>query len=200
VTRHQHAAACLHTCCERLWLCCGPCCLQVPGLLQCLCSALETSAAALGDVSPLGWLALNTALHVPGARQNESISRMADALATQGGATAKAAAQIRMLLAPAQGSSASSAQPMDTDGPAAAPAGEQAEGGPAVVAVEDLWQTAGGRHDNDHQDYRDIKIMVTSEEVRRRTTARHVHAAVCVNSSAHQARLWPAACMLCQQL
>jgi len=35
-----------------------------------------------------------------------------------------------------------------------------------MVAVEDLLQCAGGRHDNDHQDFRDIRVMVTSEEVR----------------------------------
>lgn len=135
--------------------------VQVPGLLQCLCKALETSGSTLGDVAPLGWLALNTALHVQGARQNEAIGRMAEALATHEGAAARAAAQIRVLLAPAQSTTAS-AQPMDVDGPADA----AAESDAAFVAVDDLWQTAGGRHDNDHNDYREIQIMVTSQEVR----------------------------------
>jgi len=143
---------------------------QVPGLFNCLCLALEAdtvtdqsqaASSYLGDAAPLGWLALNTALHVPGARQNEILGRMADALATRGGAAAKAAAQIRVLLAPAQSTGAAVGDMMDVDGAAAAGASAQA----GVVAVEDLWQTAGGRHDNEHQDYWDIQIMVTSQEV-----------------------------------
>jgi hypothetical protein len=143
--------------------------MQVPGLFSCLCIALEEdpandpslgAASFLGDVAPLGWLALNTALNVPGARQDELISRMANALSNSGGAAAKAAAQIRVLLAPAQ-AAANAASDMDVD---SAPAG--AETSPAVVAVEDLWQTAGGRHSNDKQDFRDVQVMVTSDEVR----------------------------------
>jgi hypothetical protein len=134
-----------------------------------LCTALEAdpandpslgAASFLGDVAPLGWLALNTALNVPGARQNDLISHMTDALSNHGGAAAKAAAQIRMLLAPAKAAS-NAASDMDVDSAAAV-----AESGPAVVAVEDLWQTAGGRHSNDKQDFRDIQVMVTSDEVR----------------------------------
>lgn len=144
--------------------------LQVPGLFSCLCTALEAdpandsslnAASFLGDVAPLGWLALNAALNVPGARQNDLISRMADALSNRGGTAAKAAAQIRVLLAPAQ-AAANAASDMDVDSAAAG----GTETSPAVVAVEDLWQTAGGRHSNDKQDFRDVQVMVTSDEVR----------------------------------
>lgn len=40
--------------------------------------------------------------------------------------------------------------------------------------MEDLFGAAGDRHDNDHQDFRDIRIMVTSDEVSAsRLYARH---------------------------
>ncbi len=128
----------------------------MPGLFSCLCLALEADSPGtgsyLGDVAPLGWLALNTALLVPDARQNALLPRMAAALSPWGGAAAKAAAQLQLLLAPAQ--------------PAATGAGEkQADGAPAVVAVEDLLHCAGGRHDNDKEDFRSVKVLVTSEEV-----------------------------------
>jgi hypothetical protein len=83
---------------------------------------------------------------------------------------------LKVLLAGSQPAAASSSNgsngeaagaPMQVDGTAAAAAAAAAEVGGALglVAVEDLWQTAGGRHDNDHQDFRDIRVMVTSEEV-----------------------------------
>lgn len=141
--------------------------------MSCVLDALEadSSSQQLGCVAPLGWLALNTALHVPGARRDPLLLRMAAALAARGGAAAAAAAQLKVLLAasqPAAGSSSSNssskesaAATMQVDAAAFVDAGEPSE----LVAVEDLLQAAGGRHDNDHQDFRDIKVMVTSQEV-----------------------------------
>lgn len=125
----------------------------------------------LGDVAPLGWLALNTAHHVPGARQNSLLPRMAEALAPRGGAAAKAAAQLQLLLAPAQ--------------PAASGAvGMEVDAAPAVVAVEDLLHCAGGRHDNDKEDFRSVQLLVTSDEVCLSSyyTLFHYALAVCLHS------------------
>lgn len=41
-----------------------------------------------------------------------------------------------------------------------------AANGAGLVALEDLRVQPGGRHNNDHTDYRSISIMITSEEVR----------------------------------
>jgi hypothetical protein len=99
---------------------------------------------------------------------------MAAALEPRGGAAAKAAAQLKVLLAASQPAAASGSSSSSSDASTATPmqvdvnaAGAAEVGGAAagLVAVEDLWQTAGGRHDNDHQDFRDIRVMVTSQEV-----------------------------------
>ena len=142
--------------------------------MSCVLDALEadSSSQQLGCVAPLGWLALNTAQHVPGARSDPLLQRMAAALEPRGGAAAKAAAQLKVLLAASQpaaasgssSSDASAATPMQVDVNAAG-AAEVGGAAAGLVAVEDLWQTAGGRHDNDHQDFRDIRVMVTSTEV-----------------------------------
>ena len=77
--------------------------------------------------------------------------------AAAGAAGAAAVKQLKVLLAGV--SAASDSKVEESQG-----GGGAARGG--MVALEDLAAAAGGRHDNDHADYRDIKVMVTSEEVR----------------------------------
>jgi hypothetical protein len=120
-------------------------------------------ASSLGDPTPLGWLVLNLALHVRGARDHADLTPIADALEPRGGAASKAAALVRVLRAPPQPACAGGGDAGAGDDQGADDM--QVDEAVGVVAVGDLWQTAGGRHDNDHQDFRDIEVMVTSQEV-----------------------------------
>eukprot|EP00775_Hariotina_reticulata_P004273 gene4273-4526_t len=142
---------------------------EVPGMFSCLVRILEAdsngSGVALGDVTPLGWLALNTVMQVPGARSDAVMLQMMTALQSHGGGAASAAAQLKNLLAASQpsaaGDDAAGANGVEA---AAMQVDQQSEQPQRMVAVEDLLQCAGGRHDNDHQDFRDIRVMVTSQE------------------------------------
>jgi hypothetical protein len=139
-------------------------------MFSCLVNILEANSRGagipLGDVTPLGWLTLNTVMTVPGARNDLVMVQMMDALQSHGGGAASAAAQLKNLLAASQpsaaGSEAAGSGPEGSDMQVDQPNQQQLQ---RMVAVEDLMQCAGGRHDNDHQDFRDIRVMVTSQEV-----------------------------------
>jgi hypothetical protein len=95
---------------------------------------------------------------VDGAKTNPEVLKMIQPLQRLGGGGADAAAQL-MVLTYSAGEASSSAVhgPTDQEEPARDVGG--------MIAVEDLQMQAGGRHDNDKTNFRDIKIMVTSDEV-----------------------------------
>jgi hypothetical protein len=132
---------------------------RVPGLLGSLRAALEARhVQGPAAVAAVGWFVLQVASQIEGARSDPEVQQLLPPLEAAGGAAAAAAQQMRVLL----GSSNAAA------GGAAAP-GSSAAGGPAaMLAVADLQAMAGGRHDNDREDFRDIAIMPTAEEVRHR--------------------------------
>jgi hypothetical protein len=117
----------------------------------------------LGDVDPLGWFGLRLALDVQGARADPLLPQLAVALKPYKGGAAVAADQLEVLLAPQAAAEEGSAASSSSRGGELAAAVRMAK---QVVGLQDLRQYAGGRHDNDKVDYRDIKIMVTSQEVR----------------------------------
>jgi hypothetical protein len=149
--------------------------LQVPGLMDCVAQSLESdnhspsASTMLGDVTPLGWFALKVALEVPGARADPLLPQLAAALKPRGGGAAAAAAQLEVLLAPQAAAEEGSGDNGGSSraGGLAAAAAAVVRMAQQVVGLQDLRQYAGGRHDNDKVDYRDIQIMVTSEEVRK---------------------------------
>jgi hypothetical protein len=97
---------------------------------------------------------------VEGAKTNPEVLKMIEPLHQLGGGGADAAAQLRILTySPAEASSSAGPCPTDQEGVMTRDVG-------GMIAVEDLQMQAGGRHDNDHANFRDIKIMVTSDEVR----------------------------------
>lgn len=123
---------------------------EVPGFLRCLVKALEGNK--VDNAGPLGWFALNVALHVKGARSYPELIAMIQPLDLQGGAASAATGQLRTLLA--TGTTACSSDSIQAQGQEC-----------PLVAIEDLQMQAWGRHDNDHVNFRDISIMVTREEV-----------------------------------
>jgi hypothetical protein len=159
-------------------------------------TALATGSMSSGSEScsgSVGCFLLNVAAHVPGARADPELLQLLEPLERLGGAGAAAVHQLKVLLAGVMSSSTKTAAagsggwgegqgPGGDDGgtgSAVGTAGEAgstgegsekvlqaAAGGAGMVGLEDLRMQAGGRHDNDHVDFRDIKIMVTSEEVR----------------------------------
>lgn len=134
-------------------LCAGPCkaslatlldvIYRVPGLLPCMHTAL--SAGSEPDAArALGWFVLNVAIQQPDARTDPEVSKFVEPLKQAGGAAHEAGAKLEIVLA----------------------GGLLQNGGvDGIMAAEDLAQAAGGRHDNDHADFRSISINVTSEEV-----------------------------------
>lgn len=129
---------------------------QVPGLLLSLHAALTSGQlqepAAAGTA--VGWFVLQVASSIEGGRSDPDVQLMIDPLESLGGGGASAAQQLRVLL----GSAATAAED-------AAGAGGSTAGGSTMLAVADLQAMAGGRHDNDKADFRDISILPTAEEV-----------------------------------
>ena len=102
------------------------------------------------------------ASQVEGARADPLFLDFIQPLEKHAGGAVEAARQLKVLLAAA----IAVADGSGDGNPAAAAAAEAAgTGDGALLGVEDLLLFAGGRHDNDHADYRAISIMVTSEEV-----------------------------------
>ncbi|KXZ51993.1 hypothetical protein GPECTOR_10g1015 [Gonium pectorale] len=122
---------------------------RVPGLLQCLDGAI--TAGKVADASPVGWFLLTLASQLEEVRQSPEVKQLADTLLARGGDAEKVARRLKVVLA---GTAA-------TGGPDwMHPAAVDREG----LALEDLIAGPGGRHDNDHVDYRSIKIQPTSDE------------------------------------
>lgn len=121
--------------------------------MECLLNALLTSPD-LNKPEAIGWLILSAASLFENARSDPSLSDFIPPLQARGGAAAAAAAQLRVVLA---GTAGANNSPGD---------GQSAQAGDVgVMAIEDLAEQAGGRHDNDHADYRSITLLPTSEEV-----------------------------------
>ncbi|KAL6759021.1 P-loop containing nucleoside triphosphate hydrolase protein, partial [Haematococcus lacustris] len=89
----------------------------------------------LPDATPVAWFALTLAINSEAARANPELEALVQPLLACGGGAAVAARQLKQVLSPA-----------------------------GALALEDLRAQAGGRHDNDAQNFRDIKIIPTSEE------------------------------------
>jgi hypothetical protein len=125
---------------------------------------LEAGLIDASSTSALGCFLLNVAANVEGARTDPELLQMVEPLGklatscAAGAAGAAAVEQLRVLFA-----GVSSASEDTVEGGKGV---QGRQGGGGMVALEDLAAAAGGRHDNDHADYRDIKVMVTSEEVR----------------------------------
>jgi hypothetical protein len=125
---------------------------QVPGLLGCLHAAV--AARAVPDPAPVGLLLLRVAAAVEGARTDPAVRQLVEPLKAMGGGGAAAARQLEVVLAGAaagEGGGGGGGAALDVSG----------------LAVEDLQMHAGGRHDNDQADFRSIRVMPTSDEVRR---------------------------------
>jgi hypothetical protein len=113
----------------------------VPGLLQQLEAALQLPAGTgclPADPSGVAWFALSVAQRVDGARSDPALLALIAPLEARGGAAKQAAKQLRVL----------------TSGAAAGEGGGGGGGAEEAVGVEDLETAAGGRHDNDHPDFR----------------------------------------------
>ncbi|KAJ9507652.1 hypothetical protein QJQ45_019168 [Haematococcus lacustris] len=113
----------------------------IPGLLPALGEAI--TSGSLPDATPVAWFALTLALNSETARANPELEALVQPLLTCGGGAAVAAKQLKQVLSPA--------------GPSPGSSG-------LALALEDLRVQAGGRHDNDAPNFRDIKIVPTSEE------------------------------------
>ncbi|KAJ9508188.1 hypothetical protein QJQ45_021542, partial [Haematococcus lacustris] len=110
-----------------------------PGLLPCLGEAL--TSGSLPDATPVAWFALTLAINSEAARANPELEALVEPLLACGGGAAIAAKQLRQVLLPGG-----------------------LKPGSQAPALEDLRVQAGGRHDNDAPNFRDIKIIPTSEE------------------------------------
>ncbi|GFH22996.1 helicase ATP-binding domain-containing protein [Haematococcus lacustris] len=91
----------------------------------------------------VAWFALTLAVNSETARGNPELEALVQPLLACGGGAAVAAKQLRQVLL----------------------SGGLKPGG-QTLALEDLRVQAGGRHDNDAPNFRDIKIIPTSEEPR----------------------------------
>lgn len=182
-------------------------CYKVSGLLACLCSALKSGS--ISDPAPVGWFALTIASNFEDARGDPDIATLVPLLEGQQGAAANAAKRLAVVLAGSSGSGSASGSSgsatAGTSGSAGVAGGSGdvgvaggVEGDHGGLALEDLAQLAGGRHDNDHADYRSIKIMVTSEEVSDSPRLHAMHGAIIgmqmhsTDSSLHVPCVWNA--------
>lgn len=105
------------------------------------------------DPAPVGWFLLSIVTSVEGSRTSPAVLSLAAALKARGDNSSKSLDIVLL------GASLLS----DTGG--AGPPAVPAANGAGLVALEDLRLQPGGRHNNDHTDYRSISIMITSEEV-----------------------------------
>lgn len=140
-------------------------CYRVPGLLGVLYVTLQ--AEGLLDAkegSAVGWLLLTLAQQLEDARTDTTIAQCIAPLKELGGAAATAAHKLEVVLA-ASAAGAGPAAGVESTANGHAPSGPGQGQGPMIEALEDLQQQAGGRHSNDHADFRSIRIMVTSDEV-----------------------------------
>ena len=135
-------------------------------------------------MGPVGCFLLNIAANVPGAKSDPEVLQLLGPLEKLGGAGETAVRQLKVLLAGVMATTAAATPAgagggRNSGGTSDSNAGGEAEGHVGVgtsvsaaaasggmVALEDLCMQAGGRHDNDDAEFRDIKIMVTSQEVR----------------------------------
>ncbi|KAL6759012.1 hypothetical protein V8C86DRAFT_3133805 [Haematococcus lacustris] len=113
----------------------------VPGLLPRLGAAI--TSGSLPDAAPVAWFALTLAVNSETARANPELEALVHPLLACGGGAAVAARLLKPVLSPAGLGLGSSGQ---------------------VLALEDLRMQAGGRHDNDAPNFRNIKIVFTSDE------------------------------------
>ncbi|GFH06098.1 helicase ATP-binding domain-containing protein [Haematococcus lacustris] len=113
----------------------------IPGLLPSLGDTI--TSGTLPDATPVAWFALTLAINSEAARANPELEALVQPLLACGGGAAVAARQLKQVLSPAGSGPGSSGQ---------------------APALEDLRVQAGGRHDNDAPNFRDIKIIPTSEE------------------------------------
>jgi hypothetical protein len=122
---------------------------SVPGLMACLRTALEKEVVAdAAGAAAVGWFVLSVASYVEGARDDGEVGGMVEVLEAAGGGAAAAAEQLKVLRAGGEGAGR-----------------EEPSLWSRMLGLEDLKMRAGGRHDNDKTNFRDIQIMVTSEEV-----------------------------------
>ncbi|KAG2495742.1 hypothetical protein HYH03_006339 [Edaphochlamys debaryana] len=126
---------------------------RVPGLLGCVEAAVKASAVA--DPAPVGWWLLVLASQVEEVRRSADVLRLAELLQSHGGDATKVAQQLKVVLAGAAAAAEAAATAGGSTG---------SKTGAGGVALEDLLLGPGGRHDNDHVDYRSITVLPTSEE------------------------------------
>ncbi|KAG1675260.1 hypothetical protein FOA52_016291 [Chlamydomonas sp. UWO 241] len=109
---------------------------RTPGLLAYMREAVEQGAVA--DASPIAWWLLQLAVESEDVRQGPAVHEMVEPLKLHGGAAAERAAKdLAVVLA----------------GMA-----DDAEERSAARTLKDLQSGPGGRHDNDHADFRSIEV------------------------------------------
>eukprot|EP00955_Chlamydomonas_euryale_P117409 366472-Chlamydomonas_euryale.AAC.4 len=118
---------------------------HVPGLLGCI----KTAAAegSVSDPSPIAWWLLRVAVQDEHARQDQLVHDMADLLMSSSGAAKCAAKDLKVVLSGAVPSLADQERL-------------------ASMPLSAIGLGPGGRHDNDHADYRNIDACPTAAEVR----------------------------------
>ena len=114
-----------------------PLCLYVNvGLVENMAGKIREETPIMPDKTPVIWFATKVAATSAEARRSPAFSLLYEALQNHPGAQS-----LRTIMS-----------------------GASAVGN--VVALEDVREHAGGRHDNDHADFRCISAMPTVEEVR----------------------------------
>lgn len=111
------------------------------------------------DSTPIGWFLLAIVTSAEESRTDRAVLSLAAALKARGDRSSKS---LEVVL-------------LGASVPGSGPAGPGAAVWNALVGLQEVKLQPGGRHDNDHADYRSIAIMITSEEVRGRGPHRHAH-------------------------
>ncbi|MEW5313864.1 MAG: hypothetical protein WDW38_005396 [Sanguina aurantia] len=99
------------------------------------------------DTSPIGWFLLCIVSSAEESRTDEAVLHLAAALKARGDSSSNSLDVVLL------GASVP-----------AAPSEEPTSDGEEMTSLEELRLQPGGRHDNDHADYRSIGIMITSDE------------------------------------
>ncbi|KAG1673298.1 hypothetical protein FOA52_002578 [Chlamydomonas sp. UWO 241] len=113
---------------------------SVPGLLRCIQTAMDQGA--ISDTSPIGWWLIMLAAATV-VRQDRALLAMLRSLEKGGAASKRVAAELACVLAGEVYTEAARVKPL---------------------SLENVQSGPGGRHDNDHADFRSIEICPTSSE------------------------------------
>ncbi|KAG1675264.1 hypothetical protein FOA52_016295 [Chlamydomonas sp. UWO 241] len=116
---------------------------RIPGLLACVREAVEQGDIA--DASPITWWLLQLAVESEDVRQDPAVREMVEPLKLHGGAAAERAAKNLVVVL-------------------AGTADDEQRQSAARSTLEDLQSGPGGRHDNDHADFRSIEVCPASGE------------------------------------